>query len=95
MFLVSLPRTFARDARDCEALFSFPARGNNEGFHCAMLVKTSVVAAGLEVKRLTGQKLHLYLTMQEWFLQPFWGSLSLILSQPMSAADNQAAHKVV
>ena len=30
-FLVSLPRTFARDACDREALFSFPAHGNNEG----------------------------------------------------------------
>ena len=30
-FLVSLPRTFAQDACDCEALFSFPALGNNKG----------------------------------------------------------------
>ena len=49
-FLVSLLRAFAQDARDCDALFSFPARGNNEGFHCAMLVETSVVASGSSSK---------------------------------------------
>ena len=31
-FLVSLLRAFVQDARDRDALFSFPARGNNEGF---------------------------------------------------------------